>query len=114
MAKRTTLYRTRSTGYREYELYNYKTGEVVEIGTESQIRKEYKRYNGETEEPYEPTAQGKTAFGKRRRVKIKIFVAWYDLWIGIFIDRKAKAIYVCLLPTIVIKIWMLPEESEGE
>ncbi len=36
--------------------------------------------------------------------RIKIFFAWYDLWFGVYIDRKKKNIYICLLPMIVIKI----------
>ncbi len=45
-------------------------------------------------------------------MRIKVYFAWYDLWIGAFIDRKANAIYICLLPTIVIKLWI--EEIEDE
>ena len=37
-------------------------------------------------------------------MKIKIFFAWYDLWIGFYIDRKNKCLYICPLPTLVIKI----------
>ncbi len=42
-------------------------------------------------------------------MKVKIFFAWYDLWIGVYIDRSNQAVYICLFPTIVIKVW-----KEGE
>jgi hypothetical protein len=29
--------------------------------------------------------------------------AWYDLWMGIYIDRKECAIYMCPLPCIVVR-----------
>jgi hypothetical protein len=28
--------------------------------------------------------------------------AWYDLWIGIYVDRKRRRTYVCTLPCFVI------------
>jgi hypothetical protein len=37
-------------------------------------------------------------------MKVKVFFAWYDIWVGVFIDREKKCIYICLLPMIVIKI----------
>ena len=40
-----------------------------------------------------------------KNLKIKIFFAWYDFWIGWYFDRKYGYLYVCLLPTIVIRIW---------
>jgi hypothetical protein len=38
-------------------------------------------------------------------MKIRIFFAWYDFWIGLYWDRKDYSLYVCLIPTIVIRIW---------
>lgn len=32
-----------------------------------------------------------------------ISFAWYDLWIGIYIDRARRAVYVCPLPCLVLK-----------
>ncbi|MDF2485663.1 MAG: hypothetical protein K0R46_1831 [Herbinix sp.] len=37
-------------------------------------------------------------------MKIKLIVTWYDIWIGIFIDRTKKAVYIFLVPCIGIKI----------
>lgn len=36
--------------------------------------------------------------------KISVFFAWYDFWIGWFYDRVHYTLYICLIPTIVIKI----------
>lgn len=38
-------------------------------------------------------------------MKIKVSFAWYDAWIGFYWDRKQKALYVCPVPMIAIKIW---------
>ncbi len=37
-------------------------------------------------------------------MKIKPFFKWYDLWIGMFIDTKKKAIYIIPFPMFGIKI----------
>lgn len=37
-------------------------------------------------------------------MKIKVFFALYDFWIGIYVNSKYKELYVCPLPCIVIKI----------
>lgn len=36
--------------------------------------------------------------------RIKPMFAWYDMWIGIFIDRKNRHIYVFPLPMFGFKI----------
>ncbi len=36
--------------------------------------------------------------------RFKLSLAWYDLWIGIFIDKDNKKIYICLIPTLLITI----------
>jgi hypothetical protein len=40
------------------------------------------------------------------KMTIKIFLAWYDCWIGAFYDRKNKILYICPLPMIVIQVGM--------
>lgn len=37
-------------------------------------------------------------------MKIKPFFRWYDLWIGAYIDVENKAIYICPIPTLGVKI----------
>lgn len=37
-------------------------------------------------------------------MKIKVFFAWYDFWIGWFWDRNAKVLYICLVPMVVIRL----------
>ena len=36
--------------------------------------------------------------------KVSFFIAWYDIWVGLFIDNKKKIWYFCPLPCIVIKM----------
>lgn len=35
---------------------------------------------------------------------VRTYIAWYDLWIGVYWDRKCRILYVCPLPTWVIEI----------
>lgn len=34
---------------------------------------------------------------------ITVLFAWYDLWIGVYIDRARRAVYVCPLPCLVFE-----------
>lgn len=36
--------------------------------------------------------------------KVSLFVAWYDIWVGVFIDMRKKIVYICLIPCLVLKI----------
>lgn len=36
--------------------------------------------------------------------RIRLSFAWYDLWIGAYIDAKNKILYICLIPTILLTI----------
>lgn len=40
----------------------------------------------------------------KRSVTITPFFRWYDLWVGVYIDRDNGACYVCPLPMVGIKI----------
>jgi len=35
-------------------------------------------------------------------MKLRLFFAWYDLWVGAYWDRKARVLYVCPLPCVVL------------
>ena len=37
-------------------------------------------------------------------MKIRPIFAWYDLWVGIFIDMKKKRVYVLPLPCLGLTI----------
>ena len=41
----------------------------------------------------------------KRPIKVKMFFAWYDFWIGGYYDRKNKKLYICPIPTIVFQFW---------
>lgn len=38
------------------------------------------------------------------RFDIAIFFAWFDFWIGFYYDRKNAVLYICLVPTVVVRI----------
>jgi hypothetical protein len=37
-----------------------------------------------------------------KKLKFKLFLAWYDFWVGLFYDRKRKILYVNPLPMVVL------------
>jgi hypothetical protein len=37
-------------------------------------------------------------------MKIKVFVAWYDAWIGVFVDSKKRRVYICPIPCFVVMV----------
>lgn len=37
-------------------------------------------------------------------MKVSLFFRWYDLWIGAYIDTKNRAIYICPVPCLGVKI----------
>lgn len=39
-------------------------------------------------------------------MKIKPIFAWYDIWIGLYIDRQKKALYFFPIPILGFKIWI--------
>ena len=44
-----------------------------------------------------------------RHLKIKPIFAWYDLWIGIFWDKKKKNIYILPIPAIGLVLSIPPK-----
>ena len=40
-----------------------------------------------------------------REIRIEPFFRWYDLWMGAYINLGRRAIYICPLPMIGVKIW---------
>lgn len=37
-------------------------------------------------------------------IRFTFFFRWYDLWVGVFIDTAKRAVYICPLPTLGVKI----------
>jgi hypothetical protein len=49
------------------------------------------------------------------RMSVRPLFAWYDLWIGVFWDRKAKRLYVLPLPCIgVVLDFSTTQPPEGK
>lgn len=36
--------------------------------------------------------------------RFKLSFAWYDIWVGAFIDTTKSKVYICLIPTFLITI----------
>ena len=39
-------------------------------------------------------------------MRITLRFAWYDLWVGIFIDRPKRRVYFCPLPCILLTLYL--------
>ena len=37
-------------------------------------------------------------------IRIRPIFAWYDLWVGVYVDIKGKAVYILPLPTVGLKV----------
>ena len=37
-------------------------------------------------------------------LRIRVFFAWYDMWVGAYWDRKKRILYVCPIPCLCIEI----------
>jgi hypothetical protein len=46
---------------------------------------------------------GRSGAGEVVIVKVKLFFAWYDCWVGWYYDRRAGDLYVCPLPMVVFR-----------
>lgn len=40
------------------------------------------------------------------RLRARFLFAWYDLWVGVFIDRKTPSIYVFPIPCVGFQIFI--------
>ena len=36
--------------------------------------------------------------------RLRVSLAWYDIWIGLFVDTIKKKLYVCPLPGLLITL----------
>jgi hypothetical protein len=37
-------------------------------------------------------------------MKVKFFFRWYDIWVGAYIDKGNKTVYICPIPMFGVKI----------
>lgn len=44
--------------------------------------------------------------------RVKFIFAWYDMWIGVFVDTKKKRVYILPIPTLGIVIQYGNENTE--
>jgi len=45
-------------------------------------------------------------------MKFRIFWAWFDCWIGWYYDVGHRTLYICPLPTLVLRIEFQGEKNE--
>lgn len=43
-------------------------------------------------------------FRRKPKMKVEFFYAWYDLWIGVYVDVEKKCVYICPLPCMVFRV----------
>ena len=43
---------------------------------------------------------------RRPRVRAQLLFAWYDMWVGVFIDTKKAALYLFPIPMLGIKVFI--------
>lgn len=46
-------------------------------------------------------------------MSLRFFFAWYDLWVGAYWSRQESALYVCLLPCVVLRVQCRRPEAGG-
>jgi hypothetical protein len=46
-----------------------------------------------------------------QRPRVKFSFAWYDLWVGFYVDRRYRRLYVCPLPCLLFTFWLEPRPS---
>lgn len=36
--------------------------------------------------------------------RVKLSIAWYDIWVGVFIDKEKRRLYICPIPCVLVTI----------
>lgn len=47
-------------------------------------------------------------------MKFRVFWAWYDLWIGAYWDIGHRTLYICPLPTVVLRFEFHGHKNEAK
>ena len=47
-----------------------------------------------------------------RRIRCDFALLWYDLWVGLYIDREGRSIYVCPLPCVVFRFYLASNDND--
>lgn len=45
-------------------------------------------------------------------MKVKRYWAWYDMWVGLYVDVKKRRVYWCPFPCYVVEIRLDDEDKE--
>ena len=49
--------------------------------------------------------------GMKSKYHIELSFKWFDFWVGLFLDKPAKTLYICFVPMFPIKIWVTEHET---
>ena len=41
---------------------------------------------------------------KENAARVQVRFAWYDLWVGAYVDRAKRTLYVCPLPMLLVVV----------
>ena len=47
-------------------------------------------------------------------MRILVYFAWYDFWVGLYWSKSSRCLYVCLLPMLPIAIQFKLAPREGK
>ena len=45
-------------------------------------------------------------------MKFRVFFAWFDFWIGAYYDVGHRTLYICPLPTLVLRFEFIGDKDE--
>lgn len=62
-----------------------------------------------TDAAFIPKPIGRLLF---RKTEISFLIAWFDIWVGLYIDPKTHALYICPFPCCVFYIGERKQNGE--
>lgn len=54
-----------------------------------------------------------TGYTRPLRPFVRVFLAWYDMWVGAYWSRRSRILYVCPLPCLVVRLDFRKAHTRG-